>query len=145
MSAQELWQWVHYSYGDELGMYVSHAARYLQPGVQKFKIHRCSGPRLLLVTSAPCFPPYASRARSLWWHVPFDDVTYIISTCHPQLRMPYIRTWNWGLGSRRIIDSRFGSGYHYTPPLGSPSLWVSIVFYVICYLWLVHVQVSLGF
>ena len=89
----------------------------------------------------------------LWWHS-----SYIIGTHHPLLHMPYIRLGNncllgfrLGLGSRRTTDSRFRRGYRYTPPLGSPSpwwsvvqtLWVSIVFCVTHNLQPICAQVSL--
>ena len=93
----------------------------------------------------------------------------IIGICHLELCMLYIREGNdclgllsWtgtvtgqrlgiGLGSRRNINSEFGTGYCYTPPLGSPSCqwpWfmhcgLSIVFCVIHNLQPVCKQVAL--
>ena len=61
--------------------YMSHAARYPATWSLKFKICKCLGPRLLLFTSVPCFPPYVSHARSQWWRVPFNDAT-LASSVH---------------------------------------------------------------
>ena len=138
--------------------YISRATRCPVTWGPKSLKFKCSGLRLLVLKGAPFPATYLPCSKPgvmciLWWHS-----SYIIGTRHPLLCAPYIRLGNdrllrfgLGLGSRRITYSRFGRGYHYTPPSGSPSLWwsvvhtlwVSIVFCVTCNLQPIHTQVSL--
>ena len=122
----------------------------------------------LWLVSAPSFPPLVSHAQSSWWCMMFSDAilmssVYIILSFACCIKGQVIIVWgsfSWTamrqgsgirLGSRSNINSRFGSGYHYTLLLGSLSPWhlwfihcvLSIVFYVTCNLQPLHIQVGL--
>ena len=122
----------------------------------------------LWLASAPSFLPLVSHTWGSWWHMMFDDTilassVYVILSFACCIKGQVTIVWgsfSWtavrqgsgiGLGSRSNINSRFGSEYCYTLPLGSPSPWwlwfihcvLSIVFCVTHNLQPVHIQVGL--
>ena len=109
------------------------------------------------------FPTMVFHTWGCWWCVLFDDVALMSSACIITGFMHTIKAGvtvvcsdlGFGLecGSRNTINSGFRSRYHHTPPLGSPSpwrpvtctLWVSVLFYVVCHLRPVCIQVGLSY